>query len=758
MSSVPAAIPRWPVLVADLADQDARAFLQGIAREKGSATLPLMSAPAGTRTHVLEIFTPEHQEPLRVFAFPMGSPTTQGFPLQLFPFDPEGPPESQRLGPLTRAPAPPTVRAKSVREHRLSRSHQRELDGEATDTTPPEGLVGRKLAAGKLRIDALVGEGGMGAVYRAFHRDLRIDVAVKVLQDRLQRDVEFCRRFHAEALAASRLDHPNLMRVLDFGQEPDGLLYLAMEYVPGHALADELNIGEALPTGRIVDLMMQVCAGLQHAHARGIVHRDIKPENVLLVSVQNDDGKDIQRVKVCDFGIATEVSDAAAGLSGPHPPIVGTPEYMSPEQCSGGQLDGRSDVYACGVMLYELATGQLPFSGDTSKAIMKRQREQSPLRPRVVNPEVSPALEAIILKAMSKDPEDRHATIRDLRAALRAIREPTIAPPSSLDRTPTPAAEHEVRSSAPDWLQRGASSGAPKSRSATSEIREEEIGTSAWLARFASTEKRAEFEAMARDVEAAMPGLVETANVRVLFAIRSTIDVLAEELSRHLEWRAQAARGLQRLYGEPRVLTVLSEIALTRDAPPREVVELLIRIGTPAAYALYAVRLKQTNVTAVRRRFVNILRRIGLPAMPMIRAALLKIEAKRDVAIASALAVDLLDGSPRLRDDEAGAIVARYLESGASTSLRVVAIEALVGFWRERATPILLGFVGAEDEVSAAAVRGLSELVAIDLHVAEKIADAVRAGGSATREAVQEILGATPPMVRKILAAALDAA
>ncbi|HSO34507.1 MAG TPA: serine/threonine-protein kinase, partial [Labilithrix sp.] len=363
------------MLVADLADGASRDFLAGLALAGGKAYLPLISAPASATTHRLEVYTPGCADPLVLFAEPLGGPTAVGFPLKLRTFDPrEGGSGARRISVREEPPPPPSpsrsreLRARVPTSVTLTERHTEDLgrQGELLEVEP-EALVGRAIAGGKLRIEGVIGAGGVGSVYRAAHRDLRIPVAVKVLHHHFQQDIEFCNRFHAEALAASGLDHPNLVRVLDFGQEPDGLLYLAMEHLDGLALSDVLRDRRPLSLERIVSIMMQVCAGLAHAHARGIVHRDVKPDNIVLVANEDDDGRPHEIVKVCDFGIALAQADRSDATA-----VVGTPDYMSPEQCRGEALDGRSDVYSCGIMLYELATGRMPFVAATPLALLNR--------------------------------------------------------------------------------------------------------------------------------------------------------------------------------------------------------------------------------------------------------------------------------------------------------------------------------------------------------------------------------------------------
>src|SRR5688572_1225459 len=224
-------------------------------------------------------------------------------------------------------------------------------------------LVGREIAGGKYVIETHIGSGAAGAVYRAVHRDLRRTVAIKVLHAHYQHDPSFMKSFRGEALAASQLDHPNVMRVLDFGVEPDGLVYIVMEFLSGRTLQSLLDEERRLPPDRAVEIMVQVCAALSVAHDHGIIHRDIKPDNIMLVPSRNDEGGTFELVKVCDFGIAALQNPCAdeSELDVAEAVIAGTPEYMSPEQARGTEIDARSDVYAAGICLYELVTGRPPF-------------------------------------------------------------------------------------------------------------------------------------------------------------------------------------------------------------------------------------------------------------------------------------------------------------------------------------------------------------------------------------------------------------
>ena len=297
----------------------------------------------------------------------------------------------------------------------------------ADDEVETDPLIGRKIAEGKYTIEAAIGAGAAGAVYKAMHRELRRTVGIKVLHPHYQKDPHFMKSFRGEALAASQLDHPNVMRVLDFGQEPDGLVYIVMEFLSGRTLQSLLDEERRLQTDRAVEIMIQVCAALSVAHDNGIIHRDIKPDNIMLVPSRNDEGGSFELVKVCDFGIAALQGPRVMDDDEPSigdTVIAGTPEYMSPEQARGTQIDARADVYACGICLYELVTGRPPFLGQNAAEILIKQLEEQPRPPSQLIKGLDSLVEEIILRAIQKQPQKRQQSARELRVELKEIIDP----------------------------------------------------------------------------------------------------------------------------------------------------------------------------------------------------------------------------------------------------------------------------------------------------------------------------------------------
>jgi serine/threonine-protein kinase len=236
-------------------------------------------------------------------------------------------------------------------------------------------LVGRTIA-GKFVVESLIGSGGMSSVYRARQLVLDKPVAIKVMHDALAKDHAFVTRFRREAKAASRLDHAGSIRILDYGEDA-GLLYMAMELLGGTDLFHKIQTDWPMTDARTADIVSQILAPLVVAHDLGILHRDLKPENVMVESRTDDDGKVHDVVKVFDFGIAKLTVESTPPPSPDGKPVraattkgivVGTPEYMSPEQCRGEALDARSDLYSVGVILYHLLAGRLPFLAPRSAA------------------------------------------------------------------------------------------------------------------------------------------------------------------------------------------------------------------------------------------------------------------------------------------------------------------------------------------------------------------------------------------------------
>jgi len=275
------------------------------------------------------------------------------------------------------------------------------------------GLVGRTLAE-RYRILGRIGEGGMGTVYLCEHVALGKRMAVKVLRPEFSRDEELLRRFQHEARAASQIGQENIIDVFDFGHTPDGSAYFVMEALDGESLARLLRREGALPLQRALPILNQICRALGAAHQRGIVHRDLKPENVFVV--RRDDGADF--VKVLDFGISKSAISSDGKRLTRAGSIIGTPEYMSPEQAAATSVDHRSDIYAFGVLAYEMVTGRLPFQGETPLATLLKHQSEAPLSPRRLRSDLPLEVETLILRALVKKPEGRQQSMAEVAADL----------------------------------------------------------------------------------------------------------------------------------------------------------------------------------------------------------------------------------------------------------------------------------------------------------------------------------------------------
>ena len=267
---------------------------------------------------------------------------------------------------------------------------------------------------GRYRILRKLGSGGMANVYLAEDEELGRQVAIKILNDRHASDESFVERFRREAKNAAGLSHPNIVSVYDRG-EAEGTYYIAMEYLEGRSLKDRIVSEGALPISAAIEITRQVLRAIGFAHRRGIVHRDIKPHNVLLAQDGPGDGE--PRFKVTDFGIsrtaASQMTEAGS--------IVGTAQYLSPEQARGGAVDQRSDIYSVGIVLYELLTGKLPFTGETPLEIAMKHLSEVPKPPSALRPEVSADLDMVVLRALAKDPEDRFESAQEMERELAQV-------------------------------------------------------------------------------------------------------------------------------------------------------------------------------------------------------------------------------------------------------------------------------------------------------------------------------------------------
>ena len=285
---------------------------------------------------------------------------------------------------------------------------RQERDGSSSPS-----MTGRTL--GEYLLADLLGRGGMAEVYLAWDGHADHAVAVKVLSSSLASDPAYLDRFRREASAVRSLSHPNIVQVYDIGQEGE-VHYLVMEYVEGESLAQVLYREGRLSLPRAMEIARDVCAGLDAAHRAGIVHRDIKPGNILL-------GKD-GAAKIADFGLVKELADGTNPITGSG--IVGTSEYLSPEQIEGKRVDGRADLYALGIVLYQMLTGRLPFIGDTTVSTLYRHLNEAPTPPRELDPRIPIQIERVLLKLLGKQPDTRYATAGELHAELLDATEGTV--------------------------------------------------------------------------------------------------------------------------------------------------------------------------------------------------------------------------------------------------------------------------------------------------------------------------------------------
>ena len=291
-------------------------------------------------------------------------------------------------------------------------------DGTAlrAQTTEVSDLVGTVIAE-RYHVQKKLGEGGMGQVYLAEHVKMGRQSAVKVMHPAMVHDANAIGRFNREASNASRIDHPNVAAIYDFGETTDGLVYLAMQYVDGRTLTEIVESEGAFPPQRAAEITRQAAEGLHAAHGMGIVHRDLKPDNIMVTR----DREGLECVKVVDFGIAKESGSKSQKVTRTGI-VVGTPEYMSPEQLSGEEVDGRSDQYSLALVAFNMLTGVLPFPGESTQTAMIMRLTEAPRSLAQMKPDVAwPAdVQAVMSKALEREPARRYGTTRDFGRALHA--------------------------------------------------------------------------------------------------------------------------------------------------------------------------------------------------------------------------------------------------------------------------------------------------------------------------------------------------
>ena len=293
-------------------------------------------------------------------------------------------------------------------------------DGQTLRSAGPAADLVGQVVADRYHIVKKLGEGGMGQVYLGEHVKMGRRSAIKVMNPSMVHDPDAVARFNREASNASRINHPNVCAIYDFGETPDGLIYLAMEFIEGEPLTDLLEREGALPIARASSIFLQVAEALQAAHDLGIVHRDLKPDNIMLA--RRKGGGDV--VKVVDFGIAKAVGGDEAGQKVTKTGlVVGTPEFMSPEQLSGDTLDGRSDLYSLALVFYRMLSGKLPFEATTVQETMIKRLTDEPTKLAEARPDLSfpPGLQPVLDTALARTPMERYQSVAKFAADVAAI-------------------------------------------------------------------------------------------------------------------------------------------------------------------------------------------------------------------------------------------------------------------------------------------------------------------------------------------------
>jgi serine/threonine protein kinase/HEAT repeat protein len=788
-----------PVLVSRLPHRGLVAPVVEAALGHRVVWLPLDEAPSYDGPHALEVHLPAWKEPLLLIAEPAGAPNGAQFPLMVKPFNaetegtllallsdlvvtPASPPAEVFVSrvvdvagraepPSARPPAPslPMIDIGDIGDIGFGFAEEIPLPSvppsPSSEPAPPPpaapdeaaepaSLTGRVLGGGKYAIEEIIGTGGMGSVYLARHLMLDKAVAVKALHATHQHNEDFLAAFHREALAASRLDHPNVVQVLDFGQEPDGLLYIVMELLAGRDLRAVLDEQPVQPLARIVDLMTQVSAALSASHAEQVVHRDVKPENIILVSKRDDDGTVRDVVKVCDFGIA-EILGKRDQAGAAKSIVSGTPDYMAPEQVRGGAIDARTDVYACGVILYEMATGKVPFhAAETPEEIAWMHLEREPLPPSSLAPGVDRHLEAVILKAMKKDPAARHQSARELRVELRSLADGATAsrrlaaPDESYgdlgDILPAahPSLERDDAIDieglfSDDAFSSGASPAAVVLKDPLWVLVERQVTalTQDAPAVLAALDAAPDLTRFAREMsvlEQATNALGTRGATAALEAVMSWLVARARGSEPNERTREGIAAKALRALDKPELCQAIAEQAL--DGPPqaREPArKILVVLGAPGAAALVAVREHASARDPSwpgRPRFVAAMRELGAAAKPSLERAI-KAVSPRDTALIEDLLRSVIDapdpgpGRPASPVDEAlGAQVSAMAIRHESLPVRRAALTALSAVWGARANPWLVRALEEPDDgVRIAAFGALRRHGGVDLDMVRRI-------------------------------------
>ncbi len=730
-----------PVITTRRPDRRDRGYLAWVAVAGEVAHLPLETAPIDASTHVLEIYVDGFEDPLVVLAEPVGAPDDAGaFPLKLSPLDEAhadalrqelfgaaaaahargadsedapvpSPRETPSLGPLTPAAAFESKHS-STEPPPLTSSHVAALSRTTGGYGPltasrraPGSLTGRGLADGRFVLEVLLGGGASGEVYRAIHTVLRRPVAVKVLHPSLQYSQDYCARFYAEALAASQLDHRNVLRILDYGQEPDGILYIVMELLEGRNLEQILAADGRLPIERIVNLVSQACAGLGHAHDAGVVHRDIKPENVVVVERKDDEGKVTELAKVCDFGIAhwvpettraSQISDDDATLVKlpDSKKVVGTPAYMAPEQIRNEPVDARTDVYALGILLYELATGHLPFTSERPMEVLMMHVMERPKLPSKLVPEIDRDFERVILKALEKEPGRRHLNVRELRADLRALVDD-------------------------DWSSGSGQFRRASIRMAMPVSTDFVSNTADALATLTTLDEKSRGQAI-QALGEALRTAISTGNVRLARDLFGWLQQRMNDPGLRVDEREELDRALRVLRDPAPARSFAGQLLSGKVERPEDVFPILAVAGPVAARSLLEARRAQPPSLETRARFVQFVRATGPGALPVILGGLEPLVALTTRAD-EALADDLLRAAPDVRSDVGGELAVRFVRAD-KPALAVVALKAVVGFWGPRAHALILGVLDSTiDPVRIAAVEALQRLRTLDDWAIERL-------------------------------------